>query len=49
MDDTTTNATDGSYDLGGLAAGDYRIEFNDPSCTYVGEWFDDKPDPGVGR
>ena len=40
--DTSTNATDGTYDLGGLPTGDYRIEFRDNSGDYVGEYYDDE-------
>ena len=49
VSDTTTNATDGSYDLGGLAAGDYRIEFHDRSCTYVRRVFRRQARSRVGR
>jgi len=42
---TTTNA-DGSYDLGGLGSGSYRIRFSEsaPLRIYVSECYDDKAD-----
>ena len=39
---TRTNP-DGTYDLGGLPTGDYRIEFYDDSGDYVTQWFDNSP------
>lgn len=34
---------DGSYDLGGLAQGTYRIEFHDSEGFHVREYYDDAP------
>jgi len=31
------------YDIGGLAAGNYRVEFIDYSHAYAGEYYNDKP------
>ena len=31
----------GNYDFGGLVAGTYRVEFDDPNSVYVGEAYDD--------
>lgn len=38
-----TRSTDGSgaYVVGGLAVGDYRVRFSDPSGRHFPEWFDD--------
>ena len=35
-----SSAADGSYLLGGLAAGTYRLEFYDPSGVYPSEYYD---------
>ncbi len=35
----TTNP-DGTYEIGGIAAGDYLVRFHDPSGTYGQQWFD---------
>jgi hypothetical protein len=40
----TDTAPDGSYDLAGLAAGSYRLEFSDPSGSYVTQYYDNQPD-----
>jgi len=41
---TETNATTGAYDLGGLPAGSYRIEFRDGySGAYVTQCYDNQP------
>jgi len=37
-------AGDGSYDVGGLAAGSYRVSFGDISGDYLGQWWNNKPD-----
>jgi hypothetical protein len=37
-------ASDGSYDLGGLSSGAYRIEFEDWSGTFASQCYDGKPD-----
>jgi putative cell wall-binding protein/5-hydroxyisourate hydrolase-like protein (transthyretin family) len=34
-------AADGTYQYGGLTAGDYLVAFNDPNLDYLGEWYDD--------
>lgn len=36
-------APDGTYGIGGLAAGTYRVEFMDPWGIYASEFFDGKP------
>ena len=36
-------APDGTYDIGGLAAGSYRVEFYDNSGAYAPEFYDSKP------
>ncbi len=36
-------AADGSYDLGGLPAGRYRIQFSDDSGNYVTQYFNNAP------
>jgi VCBS repeat-containing protein len=38
---SSTDAS-GTYDISGLLPGDYRVQFDDPSGTYKGEWFDDR-------
>ncbi|MCU0286523.1 MAG: carboxypeptidase regulatory-like domain-containing protein, partial [Acidobacteria bacterium] len=38
---TTTNAN-GEYEIGGLAAGNYKIYFNGSSTDYCSEWYADK-------
>jgi 5-hydroxyisourate hydrolase-like protein (transthyretin family)/uncharacterized protein YegP (UPF0339 family) len=40
---TSTDAS-GNYDIGGLASGTYRVEFQDWSNTYLAEWYDNQPD-----
>ena len=35
--------TTGAYDVGGLTAGTYRVQFSAPS-SYLSEWWDDQPD-----
>ncbi len=40
------SAADGSYDLGGLDVGDYRLEFSDSSGSYATPYHDDEPDLG---
>jgi hypothetical protein len=42
VNDTTTNAT-GSYNLGGLATGDYKVEFQDYSGTYATQYYNNQP------
>jgi hypothetical protein len=37
-------ADDGSYDVGGLAVGTYRVSFGDITGDYLGQWYDNKPD-----
>ncbi len=44
LSDTQT-AGNGTYDLGGLPAGSYRIQFQDDAGNYVQQWYDNKPDP----
>ncbi len=39
---------DGRYDMGGLAAGSYRIGFWDSSGSYVSEFYDDAPTIDLG-
>jgi protocatechuate 3,4-dioxygenase beta subunit len=41
-----TTLADGSYDLGGLGAGSYRIEFSDSAGYHVREYYDDAADFG---
>lgn len=38
-----TTQADGTYFIGGLAAGTYRLQFDDPSGIYAGEFYNDKP------
>jgi murein peptide amidase A len=38
------SAADGSYNLGGLEAGDYRLEFSDATGSYATQYYDDEPD-----
>ena len=45
VSDATTNAS-GVYDISGLAAGTYRIMFQDSSDTYLGECYNDSPTLG---
>ena len=40
---------DGHYDVGGLAAGSYRVWFRDPSAAYSNEWFENAPDASSGQ
>ena len=47
VSNTQTNA-DGSYDLGGLPTGSYRIDFYDPSGAYVEQYYNNKPTPDAG-
>ena len=35
---------DGSYHLGGLASGSYRLEFQDYSGTYLTQYYNDRAD-----
>ena len=42
---TTTTAADGSYSFGGLAAGDYSVEFSDPNGVLDGKRLVDANDP----
>ena len=37
-------ASDGSYDIGGLAAGTYRVEFNDGSGVYLSQCYNNQTD-----
>ena len=39
---SVATASDGSYELAGLAAGRYRVCFEDGSATYLGECWNDK-------
>jgi len=41
---TSATATDGSYAVSGLAAGDYKVEFDDQTNAYSDEWFEDAAD-----
>jgi hypothetical protein len=41
--DATTDAS-GTYDIGGLRAGAYRVRFTDDSGAYLSQWYDGKPD-----
>jgi hypothetical protein len=43
IDDATTDSS-GSYDIGGLRAGSYRVRFRDESGHYLTQWYDGKPD-----
>ena len=38
---------DGTYEIGGLSAGTYRVWFHDWNGTYVGEVYDDVPGSDV--
>jgi 5-hydroxyisourate hydrolase-like protein (transthyretin family) len=38
--DSASTSTDGTYTILGLAAGDYRIQFNDNWGNYLGEYYD---------
>ena len=40
---------DGHYDLGGLAAGTYRVDFLDHDGAYVGEAYDNKRSSSTSR
>ncbi len=40
---SASTRADGTYDLGGLAPGDYSIRFADSSGDHVPEYYDDKP------
>ena len=40
---------EGHYDVGGLAAGSYRVRFWDGSGAYAGEWFENAPDAWSGQ
>ena len=40
----TDTAAGGGYDLAGLTAGSCRLEFSDPSGSYVTQYYDDRPD-----
>ncbi len=42
VNDAATNP-DGTYQISGLTAGSYRIQFYDPSDVFVTEWYNDKP------
>jgi hypothetical protein len=39
-----TTDGDGVYNIGSLDSGSYRVWFRDASATYVGEYYDDKPE-----
>jgi hypothetical protein len=41
---TATTAADGSYDIGALPAGQYKVGFADPDGNYMPEFYDDKAD-----
>ena len=41
---SANTAENGSYRIAGLPAGDYTVQVQDWSYTYVGEWFDDVAD-----
>jgi hypothetical protein len=43
VDDAST-AADGTYDLGGLDTGNYRVVFYGGAGDYAREWYNDKPD-----
>jgi len=40
---STSTATSGAYDLGGLPAGTYRVRFSDASGTYLSQCYNNKP------
>jgi hypothetical protein len=40
---------DGHYDVGGLAAGSYRVMFRDPNAAYAAEWYENAPDAWSGK
>lgn len=44
---STTSASDGSYLLKGLPAGDYKISFTDPTGMHVTEYFDGATGPNT--
>ena len=41
--------SDGSYDLGGLASGSYRLEFQDYSGAYLTQYYNSEPDLGTAN
>jgi len=41
---STTTDSSGGYSIGGLATGDYRIEFRDDEGVFLAEWWDGQPD-----
>ena len=41
--DEASTAADGTYDIGGLHTGSYRVEFQDWSGEYLDECYNDKP------
>ena len=43
IDDATTDAS-GTYDIGGLRTGTYRVRFIDGSGAYLSEWYEGSPD-----
>ena len=43
-----STAATGGYDVGGLAAGTYRVGFEDRSGTYLKEYYDDAVDADSG-
>lgn len=45
----TTTSADGSYDLGGLPGGSYRLGFTDEGATYLPEFWDDAATVGAAR
>jgi Carboxypeptidase regulatory-like domain len=45
----TPTAASGSYNLGGLPTGSYRIEFEDDSGAYVTQYYNNKPTKDLGN
>jgi hypothetical protein len=45
----TVTGADGSYELGGLAPGSYRLLFHGEALGYVSEWSDDSPTRAAAR
>ena len=43
VNDATTDSS-GSYDIGGLRAGSYKVRFTDDSGHYLSQWYDGRPD-----
>lgn len=44
-----TTAVDGSYTVGGLPAGAYRVEFSDPGLVYIAEYYNNAATIDTGQ